>query len=485
MSYLQRAIKGAGTTFVLGAIAAGIGYATRIYLARSLTPAEYGLFYAVFTFVLFFLFFRDLGLGQALTKYIAEFRVQGNHGLISTATFTVFSLQFMSSLLFAGVFYFSADWLALHYFKEVQAAVLLQFLVLYIIGSVFIRVSKPILQGFQRMFAYASIEVMKNVLVLLGIVLFFTLGYTLLAPVFAYVLVGPLILLFYFPVLRKRVSATPQITRSMAKKVMVFGLPVMVTAVGGKIIGYIDTLLLTYFTTTTQVGIYNVVLPSAIILLFLGRSVTAILFPMSSELWAKRDTKRLRAGLHLVHKYLFIFLIPLIGIGIVYAELLITTFFGSAYASGTLALQILLVGVLLYAAAMTNNSMLSAIGKPEQVTKIILFAAGLNIVLNLLLIPSFGINGAAVATTVSYFLVFLLSIRKISSYIHATIPWKQWILLLLPASAFLCTLLWFGKLVVLSIWLELVLSIMVGGLVYILLLYLFGLVKWSDVRKFG
>ena len=69
------------------------------------------------------------------------------------------------------------------------------------------------------------------------------------------------------------------------------GLPFFVTAIGDKVIVYIDTLMLTYFSTLTEVGIYNVVLPSAIIFLDIGGAIATVVFPMSSELWAKGDTK--------------------------------------------------------------------------------------------------------------------------------------------------------------------------------------------------
>ena len=104
-SYTQKAVQGVSIAFVFGFLAAITAYLTRIVLARKLQPEEYGLFYAVFTFIIFFLFFRDLGLGQALVKYISEFRAQQRYGQIKTAILSVFSMQ-MSSSIFFGIFFF-------------------------------------------------------------------------------------------------------------------------------------------------------------------------------------------------------------------------------------------------------------------------------------------------------------------------------------------------------------------------------------------
>ena len=65
-NYTKKAIKGAGITLIMSILAAVVAYVTRIILARNLGPYEYGLFSAVFTFIIFLLFFRDLGLRQSL-----------------------------------------------------------------------------------------------------------------------------------------------------------------------------------------------------------------------------------------------------------------------------------------------------------------------------------------------------------------------------------------------------------------------------------
>ena len=74
-NYAKKAVYGASIIFFMNILAAVISYITRIVLARELGPYNYGLFYSVFTFVAFFLFFRDLGLNTALVKHIPEFAV--------------------------------------------------------------------------------------------------------------------------------------------------------------------------------------------------------------------------------------------------------------------------------------------------------------------------------------------------------------------------------------------------------------------------
>ena len=57
-------------TIIIGSF---LAYLIRIILARNLSIEGYGLFYAVFTFIVFFSLFKDIGLRNAGVKFIAEY----------------------------------------------------------------------------------------------------------------------------------------------------------------------------------------------------------------------------------------------------------------------------------------------------------------------------------------------------------------------------------------------------------------------------
>ena len=331
VNYTKRAVRGAGITLIMSILAAVVAYVTRLVLARNLSVEEYGLFYSVFTFIILFLFFRDLGLGQALVKYMAEFKVNNQFNEIKTAIVSVFSIQLFSSIIFVLIFIFSSSFLAQYYFKNPQASLILRILVFYVIFSVFFIIVKQIFQGFQEMFFFSSMELMKNLIVLVLILIFFYFGQKSFAPVYAYALVCPLLFLIYAPFLFRKFnffSYKVVHLKKISKKLFLFGIPVFATSIGGKLIGYIDTIILTYFGTLSEVGVYNAILPSALIFLFFSKAISAVLFPLSSELWAKKDQTKLSKGLTLLYKYTFVTIIPFFLIIYVYTDVLIVKLFG-------------------------------------------------------------------------------------------------------------------------------------------------------------
>lgn len=485
VNYTKKALKGASVSLIFGIGSAIIAYLTRIVLARNLTPEEYGLFYAVFTFLMFFLFFRDLGLNQAMVKYIAEFRIGQKFNEIKTTIFSVIVIQLASTVIFSIFLIIFGKSLAENYFGDPRAQTILIILVVYVITSILFLAIKHIFQGFQRMFLYSSIEFVKDTIVLIACVVFFELGQTLLAPVYAYALVCIVLLIIYgSPAIKISNYFKHKITEfvPISKKLIVFGIPVFATSVGGRFIAYIDTLILTYYGNLTEVGIYNVVLPSALIFLFFGRAITAIAFPMAAELSVRKDKIRLVAGVNLIHQNVFIFTIPALLTVMAFSEFLISSLFGEEYKIGAFPLQILLVGVLFYIVASVNNHIITGIGQPKTVTKIILSSAVVNTLLNLVLIPYYGMIGAAFATTVSYIIGYVYSTKKVCKFIGLNYPLKKVSLILLPTIVFYLTTITI-KNTLQDGWIELIIAATFSSISYLILASLLKIIDYKELLK--
>ena len=485
MSYTRKAVRGMGVIFAMNIVVYIIAYVTRLILARTLGPAAYGLFYSVFTFVIFFLFFRDLGLNQALTKYITEFRVLRRYNEIKSAIASMLIFQLASSALFSALFFLLADTLAAHYFRSPAAAPLVRLMALYTLFSIVFIFLKGFFAGFQRFKVFALIDTAKNGIVLLLVLAFFSLNLSVFAPALAYVLAGPLLLITFLPAVMKVYNPFRyKLERfgETAKKLVLFGLPVIMTDIGDKVIGYIDTLMLTSFRSLEEVGIYNVALPSAMALLFFSSSIASVAFPLFAELWTRQDTKRLAGGLRLLHKYTFILAAPVVLTVFAFAAVFLRLFFGEAYVPGAHALQILLIGVLLFIVAGINHSIIAATGNPKAVTKIVFVAAALNIIINFLLIPRFGIEGAALATAASYAAALLLSTAKVTQLIRAPLPWWVWLRTAVAALVFIGGIYSIRSLIRLNPYAEIAASITGALALYLFSIWLFRLIDPKEIR---
>ena len=292
----------------------------------------------------------------------------------------------------------------------------------YIVSSVIFSLTRGFFSGFKKFGWYSVIDPLKNVVTLGLIGLFIWLGKDFTAPIFAYSMVEFFMIgIFVWPMLKtfpyfkyRNVEL-----KQTAKTMLVFGVPLVAAGAGNRIISFFDVLMLTYYGTLTEVGIYNISLPFAMSMLFISSAVTAVSLPILTESWTKGLFDKFRKTLRKIKIYAGLLSVFSALVATVLSTILIGVLFGTEYLGAVPSFIILVWGMVFFIIGSINYSALGAIDNTKPVAKITLMAAGLNIILNILFIPKFGINGAAIATTISYFLIFFLSEIKIRRLINA------------------------------------------------------------------
>jgi len=156
-------------------------------------------------------------------------------------------------------------------------------------------------------------------------------------------------------------------------------------------------------------------------------------------------------------------------------------------------MKILSIGVLFLGITIINQSVLVGIGAPKEITKAVLIAATVNIILNFILIPlnlTFfgiemgGINGAAIATTSSYFLVLLITSLKIRNKIGAKLNLKIWIKIFLATLIFIFVANILRNLINTNQYIEAIISFVVAGFVYLISCYLMKVISIKELKFF-
>ncbi len=490
MDYTKRALKGAAIVLIMYLLSGFVGYLFRLFIARNLTPIEYGLFYAVFSFVMFFSLFTDFGISSAVVRFIPEFQVKKRFDLIKNSVLFTFIFQCVISAIIAFVLYLISNWLAINYFHNTQAEPILKIFAVIFWLSCF-NIFTASFQGFQKMLAYSSMNFLKMLSILLITIVLSYFGLRVMSPTYAYLL-GYLIvvvisLIIFFRVFPGFFKYKTKTDKSLIKKLFKFGISVTLSSLSYMVISYTDTLMLTYFKTLSDVAFYNIAMPISMILIwFLAHPLSAILLPMASEMWSKKNKISLKNGVETIHKYVFLAMVPLALIMMSFPEIVIRVLFGDAYVSVSTALQILAFGMIFYSIAYINSNILSGIGRPEIITKIMAFVAVSNIVFNFILIPRFGVVGAAIATAISYIMMLVLTSIMLRKYIRLKIPFAYFIKSILIGLITIWIIYYLKQMLILNYIVETIIILSVAFLIYIFLAYslnLFGFRKVFDLTK--
>lgn len=189
-----------------------------------------------------------------------------------------------------------------------------------------------------------------------------------------------------------------RINRGYLKQTVSYGLKAHLGACAQFLNYRLDIFFVQYYLGFTQLGYYTLAVALAELLWDLPFSVSTALFQkVSSSI--DEDANKLTP---LLCRNTFFLMLLITGGVFLMCKVIIRIAYSPAFLPSALALRILLPGILILSITKVLSGDLSGRGKPIYSTKAALIGLFLNISLNLLFIPKWGIVGAAFASTISY-----------------------------------------------------------------------------------
>jgi O-antigen/teichoic acid export membrane protein len=487
MSYTKVAFRGVFIILCISLLAAFLGYLVRVILAKNLSMEEFGLFYAVFAFLGLIGVFKSLGFDKALARFIPEFVHKKEDNFIKSSIIYVAAIQFVTNSVIIVAVYLLSDFLAVNYFQSAQASIVLILMAIAFFLDSFSQVLKFVFQGFKKMSYFSGIDLIRMVLIIAIVLIGFRLNYGLLSPISAYIIAPVILLVIFSWILVKKVfpkffKSEFSVNRKLIRRISKYSIFVLATSVGGVILYYTDVLTLTYFTDLKIVALYSVALPTAKVLMYFPRAIGGILLPLTTELWVKKKLEILKAGVESLYKYSVILIVPLVFMMFSFTEILINVLYGNAYIPASNTMKILVIGMIFGILYGVNINFFAGIGKPQITSKIVYIAAIFNLITNLVLIPIIGIIGAAIATTLSYFIMMLIGLIEIRKFITISFPMKIWAKTILAGLIFTFVIWLLKGIFVFNVWLETAIVLAISGIVYIVLLFLLKIVNVAELK---
>lgn len=407
-SHLVRSAVG---TFGLKVASTGLFFIISVLLGRLLGTAGYGAYSYAIAWVSLLCVPALLGLDTLLTRNIAEYQAQSAWGLMTgllrRANQATLIVSIGLALLAAVVSWTLAPrFVSQMLFSFWVALMLLPFMVL-------IRLRQATLQGLQQVVVGQLPEMLVQpilFIVLIGVVylLFesdltapWVVGMNIVATGTSF-LIGTRLLNKTLPQAVQRAAPVYQ-TREWVRS----ALPLLFVSGMGVINASTDILMLGAIKGAEAVGIYAVANRGAGLITFFLMSVNMPLAPTIAGLYAEGKIQRLQHVITKSARVTLVLSLPLAVSLIVFGYWLLSLV-GPDFTSGRLALAILSVGQLINVAMGSVGLLLVMTGHEHDAAMGIGISAVLNVILNALLIPRWGIEGAAVATASSMILWNLL-----------------------------------------------------------------------------
>jgi O-antigen/teichoic acid export membrane protein len=171
----------------------------------------------------------------------------------------------------------------------------------------------------------------------------------------------------------------------------------------------IDIIMLGEIKGIEPVGIYTVIVGITELTVFIHHAANSVLGPTIATLYSEGKVKQLEKIIG--KSVLIVFSISLlIGLAMILLGKYLLLIFGSEFIPGYTAMNILIVGQMFNALTGPVGLLLNMTGHQNYTAIAIASSAFLNIILNFILIPHWGIKGAAIATTISLFIINIINV---------------------------------------------------------------------------
>jgi len=376
-------------------------------LTSHLSPADFGTYSLALTVISITGAVATLGLNEGVPRYIAFFRGRNEeqkvHELIISAIIMGLLAGLLAMLVSPSLFQSLAGG---GFDAQGKILSVVKILVFAIPFTILLNLTVAIYRGFDRtnvnMYFYnivrpVSLLGFASAAVFIGVSLKGVVLADLLSMVFTFSIMS-----VYFV---KRPPVKPEWKLKFSeptKQLIRYSFPLLITATLLNLMSWIDTIMLGYFKSAEVVGVYNAVYPLVGFLTLIIASMGYVYVPVASKLWGLNNTEPVGSIYAVMTKWCFLLTFPIFALVFVYPEFLITKLYGAQYVGGTTALRILAMGFIANSYFGFNYHTLLASGDSDFLMRCSVASAGINILINFMLIPEYGMVGAAIGTAVSY-----------------------------------------------------------------------------------
>jgi len=378
------------------------GIGLKVMLARLLGPEEFGLVNLSLAILVVVTSFTLMGYQNGVTRFTAFYKGQGETGKIKTTIQIVWKIILLSSCAGGLLVYLFSGKMAASVFHDQKLMPVLKIFAFAVPLLALSRVFNAGLRGFKKIHLVIITDrilwrVMPLVLVAF-LFLFFNLELNGVA--YSFLITVAMMLMVSAIFLYREIVSYPNSLdkKTCLREITQYSWPVALVEIGNNLKTRTDTLLIAFFLGAYEVGIFSVALTLAAFLHLFLSSIVVIFNPVASELFGENNMAEIGRIFSLVTKWLVLLALPILLFLMFFPGITISVLFGASYKSAAPALAILAFCFFAKTAVGPSGATLLAMGHSKINMLISISTLLVSIFLCLLLIPRYGIIGAAIAT---------------------------------------------------------------------------------------
>ncbi len=431
----QKLIKKGFWLYFFMIITAPVAYIIKVIVSNTLSVEDVWIFYSVYGLIVLVSIYNDLGLTESLQYFLPKYRLEKKINNCKTIVLLSLAAQLVLGTGIAILMYFWADRLAVNHFKAESAAGVIRTLCFFFIGINIVQVLASLYYSFQDVTRYSWIEFAKTYTILwFTLVFWLWYGLTLENFSISWILgIGAAIItgLVLFGKKYRNIITQGKLIRdpSLIKKQLKYAFRVFLSANAGTMFFQIDQQLIINLLWPESAGYFTNYLSMITVYTVISTPILWIIFPIVSEIMAKKEYNKLQILQNTLYKYFSVFALSIWWLFMVLWPEIMTIFFGQKFLPAGHLLTYAWPFLILHILFAINFGIMAGTGKVKERTKVLAIGLLWTIISIITFIKIFErwLVGAVMGTMIGWILLRILSFKIVNNI--QKISFNRWFLI--------------------------------------------------------
>jgi O-antigen/teichoic acid export membrane protein len=415
---LLRVARGGGLNLLGAGFNQALRFVITLLLARLIGQGGVGRYFQAFAFLSLLGLLALSGFRGALTRFVAVHRADGDDAALrGTLRLGLLIPTAGAAVLGLGLFA-AAGWIGRHALDDPGMVFPLRIVSIALPATAFTDAALAATQGYRTMTPYASVNlVFEPAFRVLLTVAFLALDWGLKGAMVALLITNSAAAVIAAVWLRRLTGRLTALPAYRWRELFGFSTVSWLASLASTGLVWADTIILGIFRSEREVGLYQVATRLTVLATIVLLPIATSFAPQIADLYRRGNLERLARLYAVVTSWTLRLSLPGFLVLLLFPRPLLRIF-GGGFAGGATVTIILAIGQMFDVATGPTGYMLVMSGRPYLTMANNLFALAINIGLNVLLIPHYGIRGAAVAWAVSIALINVAKVAQVWLTMH-------------------------------------------------------------------
>lgn len=480
---IKKVAKGTGISLFSMMTGRGLWFLSQVIISRLFGAEVFGLYILGVTALKVTELFARFGLHTGAMRFVSLYR-NGYPNQLKGVLITSISFSFLNGILMGTVLYLLSGSISESIFHKPELQDIIKTFALGVPFMASMMVVANSTQGFHTAKYAAYIrDFIQPFLNIIFIFIFHYFSSGLIGVVYAFILSHFIALIAGVFCIGKIFPAIKDKTLNPVynpKELLLYSAPLVFIGFLHYLLSWTDTIMLGIMKTSKDVGIYNAATQVPLLLSMVLWASNAIYAPVIASLFHDAERKRIENMFKTTTKWVYLIVLP-ISLILIFSAKGVMSIFGAGFIEkGAPVLIILTVAQFVNCITGGAGSTLTMTGKQnlELINSVALVL--MNIVLNYLLIPKYGVSGAAIATAISIISINLLRLAEVYKFYQIHPYSSSFIKIFIPAAVAVLLLVAIHTLKIQSIW-----NILLNTLIVFSTFSLYiGIVGFDEVERY-